>query len=74
MFFHSKGNSNVTQPYAKLPPEAVLGNVFGVLLVAFGLVVLKILSNHEWQRPDYGPEEMAYSVRVSVQIICSKIN
>ncbi|XP_070820730.1 lysosomal membrane ascorbate-dependent ferrireductase CYB561A3 isoform X2 [Chaetodon trifascialis] len=61
LFFVLKGNSTGTQPYAKLPPEAVLGNSLGVLIVAFGLVVLKILSNHKWQRPEAGPEDMAYT-------------
>lgn len=72
MFFHSKENTNGTQPYANLPPEAVFGNSLGVLIVAFGLVVLKILSNHKWQRPDSAPEELAYSVRISVQSMCKK--
>lgn len=47
--------------YAALPLEAVLANVLGVLIVAFGLVVLKILSNHEWQRPESGPEDLVYA-------------
>ncbi|XP_042344250.1 lysosomal membrane ascorbate-dependent ferrireductase CYB561A3 [Plectropomus leopardus] len=50
-----------TEPYSKLPSEAVLGNSLGVLIVAFGLVVLKILSNQEWQRPDSRPEDLAYT-------------
>lgn len=50
--------------YAALPLEAVLANVLGVLIVAFGLVVLKILSNHEWQRPESGPEDLVYAVRI----------
>ncbi|KAM6930246.1 lysosomal membrane ascorbate-dependent ferrireductase CYB561A3 [Xenentodon cancila] len=47
--------------YSDLPPEAVLGNTLGVLVLAFGLVVFKILSNTEWQRPDSRPEDMAYT-------------
>lgn len=31
--------------------------------MAFGLVVLKMLSNKSWQRPDAVPHELAYSVR-----------
>ncbi|XP_060893346.1 lysosomal membrane ascorbate-dependent ferrireductase CYB561A3 isoform X2 [Labrus mixtus] len=50
-----------TQPYSKLPPEAVLANMLGVLIVAFGMVVLKILSNHKWQRPDSRPEDINYT-------------
>ncbi|XP_040010099.1 cytochrome b ascorbate-dependent protein 3 isoform X2 [Xiphias gladius] len=61
LFFVLKGAASGTQPYANLPPEALLGNSLGVLIVAFGLVVLKILSNHEWQRPDSRPEDMAYT-------------
>ncbi|XP_041855204.1 cytochrome b ascorbate-dependent protein 3 [Melanotaenia boesemani] len=57
LFFALKGN----QSYAMLPSEAVLGNTLGVLIVAFGLVVLKILANSEWQRPDSSPEDLAYS-------------
>ncbi|XP_019949148.1 lysosomal membrane ascorbate-dependent ferrireductase CYB561A3 isoform X1 [Paralichthys olivaceus] len=53
-------NTSATQPYSSLPPEAVLGNSLGVLIVAFGLVVLKILSNYKWQRPDSRPEDVAY--------------
>ncbi|KAM7416904.1 hypothetical protein PAMA_018809 [Pampus argenteus] len=61
LFFVLKGDASGTQPYAKLPPEAVLGNILGVLIVAFGLIVLKILSQHEWQRPDSRPENMSYT-------------
>ncbi|KAM4577018.1 lysosomal membrane ascorbate-dependent ferrireductase CYB561A3 isoform 3-T3 [Odontesthes bonariensis] len=61
LFFVLKGNTNGTQPYSGLPPEALLGNSLGVLLVAFGLVVLKILANSKWQRPDSRPEDMAYT-------------
>lgn len=56
LFFVLKGNNNGTQPYNKLPPEALLGNSLGVLIVAFGLIVLGILSNSKWQRPDSNPE------------------
>lgn len=66
MSVHSKG-VNGTRPYADLPPEAVFGNSLGVLIVAFGFVVLKILSNHRWQRPDSAPQEMPYSVRIPPQ-------
>ena len=69
MFLHSKGNNNGSKPYANLPPEAVMGNSLGVLIVAFGLVVLKILSNHEWMRPDSRPEDGVYAVRI---IKCSR--
>lgn len=61
--FHRKGKTNGTQPYSALPAEALLGNSLGVLIVAFGLVVFKILSNHRWQRPDSRPGDMTYAVR-----------
>ncbi|XP_068422662.1 lysosomal membrane ascorbate-dependent ferrireductase CYB561A3 [Clinocottus analis] len=54
-------NGSGTQAYADLPPEALLANVLGVLIVAFGLVVLKILSNYEWQRPESRPEDLVYT-------------
>lgn len=60
LFFVLKG-ANGTKPYSALPHEALLGNSLGVLIVAFGLVVLKILSTREWQRPDSRPEDMAYT-------------
>ncbi|KAJ8263523.1 hypothetical protein COCON_G00159800 [Conger conger] len=52
LFFSLKGSTNETQPYSKLPPEAVFANSLGVLIIAFGLVVLRILSNQRWQRPE----------------------
>lgn len=61
LFFSLKGNVNGSQPYATLPPEAVLANSLGVLIVAFGLVVMMILFNAEWQRPDSRPEDTAYT-------------
>ncbi|XP_008275175.1 lysosomal membrane ascorbate-dependent ferrireductase CYB561A3 isoform X2 [Stegastes partitus] len=61
LFFVLKGNTNGTLPYNALPPEAVLANSLGVLIVAFGMVVFLILSNHKWQRPDSRPEDMAYT-------------
>ncbi|XP_067084067.1 lysosomal membrane ascorbate-dependent ferrireductase CYB561A3 isoform X1 [Osmerus mordax] len=60
LFFALKANTNGTKPYAMLPPEAVLGNSLGVLIVAFGLVVLKILSNPNWQRPEPRSNEATY--------------
>lgn len=55
-----KGNTNGTLPYSALPPEAITANSLGVVIVAFGLVVLKILSNQIWQRPD----EAGYEVGI----------
>lgn len=62
---HSKGDANGTLPYSSLPPEAVFGNSLGVVIVVFGLVVLKMLSNPRWQRPDAAPAETSYSVSIS---------
>ncbi|XP_061905641.1 lysosomal membrane ascorbate-dependent ferrireductase CYB561A3 isoform X1 [Entelurus aequoreus] len=61
LFFVLKGNTNGSQPYSQLPSEALLGNSLGVLIVAFGLVVLKILSSPEWQRPESPPADVSYS-------------
>ncbi|XP_029916442.1 lysosomal membrane ascorbate-dependent ferrireductase CYB561A3 isoform X2 [Myripristis murdjan] len=58
LFFVLRGNT--TQAYASLPSEALFGNSLGVLLVVFGLVVLMILSNQKWQRPESRPEDMTY--------------
>ncbi|XP_036383473.1 cytochrome b ascorbate-dependent protein 3 [Megalops cyprinoides] len=57
LFFALKGSTNETKPYSMLPPEAVFANSLGVLIIAFGLVILKILSNQSWQRPEPGQEE-----------------
>ncbi|XP_028989483.1 lysosomal membrane ascorbate-dependent ferrireductase CYB561A3 isoform X3 [Betta splendens] len=61
LFFDLKENTTGSQHYRELPPEAVLGNALGVLIVAFGLVVLMILSNHKWQRPDSRTGDLAYA-------------
>ncbi|CAB1322190.1 unnamed protein product [Coregonus sp. 'balchen'] len=58
---HVKGTTNGTKPYGNLPPEALVANSLGVLIVAFGLVVLKILSNQNWQRPEPRSEDLGYS-------------
>uniref|UniRef100_A0A3P9J414 Lysosomal membrane ascorbate-dependent ferrireductase CYB561A3 n=2 Tax=Oryzias latipes TaxID=8090 RepID=A0A3P9J414_ORYLA len=61
LFFALKGQTNETQPYSSLPPEALVGNSLGVLIVVFGLIVLRILSTSEWQRPDSSPEDRTYA-------------
>ncbi|XP_060762653.1 lysosomal membrane ascorbate-dependent ferrireductase CYB561A3 isoform X1 [Neoarius graeffei] len=60
LFFALKKGTNGTLPYNQLPPEAVLGNSLGVVIVALALVVLKILSNQAWQRPEQRTEEAGY--------------
>ncbi|KAJ3604127.1 hypothetical protein NHX12_028868 [Muraenolepis orangiensis] len=44
---------NGTQ-YVTLPPEALFANSLGVLILLFVLVVLRILSNRSWERPEPG--------------------
>ncbi|XP_077417082.1 lysosomal membrane ascorbate-dependent ferrireductase CYB561A3 isoform X1 [Vanacampus margaritifer] len=61
LFFVLKGNTNGSQPYSQLPAEALLGNSLGVLIIVFGLVVLKILSTREWQRPESQPVDVTYT-------------
>lgn len=61
--FLRKKSTNGTLPYSALPPEAITANSLGVIIVAFGLVVLKILSNQIWQRPEPGYDEGIYRVR-----------
>lgn len=60
--FNRKGNTNGSQPYSQLPTEALLANSLGVLIIAFGLVVLKILSTREWQKPESQPADVTYTV------------
>lgn len=59
-----KKSTNGTLPYADLPPEAVLANSLGVVIVAFGLVVLKILASERWRRPELRSEVSDYRVGV----------
>ncbi|XP_077571616.1 lysosomal membrane ascorbate-dependent ferrireductase CYB561A3-like [Stigmatopora nigra] len=61
LFFVLKGNTNGSKPYSQLPAEALLGNSLGVLIIAFGLVVFKILSNREWQRPENDSADVFYT-------------
>ena len=65
-----KGTVNGTQPYSSLPPEAVFANSLGVLIIVFGLVVLRILSNCNWERPEPGIQDAVYRVRASLQSSC----
>ncbi|KAG9261456.1 lysosomal membrane ascorbate-dependent ferrireductase CYB561A3 [Astyanax mexicanus] len=60
LFFVLKKSTNGTHSYAELPAEAVLANSLGVVIVAFALVVLKILANQSWRRPDPRSEEGEY--------------
>uniref|UniRef100_A0A8C9VIG9 Lysosomal membrane ascorbate-dependent ferrireductase CYB561A3 n=1 Tax=Scleropages formosus TaxID=113540 RepID=A0A8C9VIG9_SCLFO len=60
-------NEKLFFPYSKLPPEAVFANSLGILIVVFGLVVLKILSNPEWQRPEPGPDDESSRVSITAR-------
>uniref|UniRef100_A0A8C7QWZ0 Lysosomal membrane ascorbate-dependent ferrireductase CYB561A3 n=1 Tax=Oncorhynchus mykiss TaxID=8022 RepID=A0A8C7QWZ0_ONCMY len=53
-------NQKLFLPYANLPPEALVANSLGVLIVAFGLAVLKMFSNQKWKRPEPTSEDMSY--------------
>lgn len=43
--------------YSTFEPEGVLANVLGLLLAAFGLVVLYILTRADWKRPPQAEEQ-----------------
>uniref|UniRef100_A0A672SC11 Lysosomal membrane ascorbate-dependent ferrireductase CYB561A3 n=1 Tax=Sinocyclocheilus grahami TaxID=75366 RepID=A0A672SC11_SINGR len=45
-----------TEPYTALPAEALFANSLGILVVIFGLLVLKILSNQKWKNPEFENE------------------
>ncbi|XP_023278107.1 cytochrome b ascorbate-dependent protein 3-like isoform X1 [Seriola lalandi dorsalis] len=45
-------NGSSGEPYSSLPVEAKFANSLGLLIVAFGLVVLGILSINKWQKPE----------------------
>lgn len=51
LFFSLK---NATQPYSRLPGEAVFANSTGMLVVLFGLLVLYVLLASAWKRPEQG--------------------
>jgi len=44
-----------------LPPEGVLANVLGILLVLFGVLLCYLITRDEYRRPP-NPEEEALSV------------
>ncbi|XP_069479945.1 lysosomal membrane ascorbate-dependent ferrireductase CYB561A3 [Ambystoma mexicanum] len=51
LFFNLK-QSNVTAAYSSLPPEALFANSLGMLVGVFGLLVLWMLLQTSWQRPN----------------------
>ncbi|KAH0621069.1 hypothetical protein JD844_022087 [Phrynosoma platyrhinos] len=44
-------------PYSMLPPEAWFGNVLGMLILVFALLVLWALARPAWKRPDVSLED-----------------
>ncbi|XP_063315426.1 transmembrane ascorbate-dependent reductase CYB561 [Pelobates fuscus] len=52
---------SIPKDYSKMPPEGILANTLGLLLVAFGTVVGYILTRDEWRRQPL-PEEQALSI------------
>ncbi|XP_012368271.2 cytochrome b ascorbate-dependent protein 3 isoform X2 [Octodon degus] len=48
---------NATVPYQSLPSEAIFANSTGLLVVAFGMLVLYVLLASSWRRPE--PEALA---------------
>ncbi|XP_058518953.1 lysosomal membrane ascorbate-dependent ferrireductase CYB561A3 isoform X2 [Ochotona princeps] len=46
--------NNATKPYSSLPSEAVFANSTGLLVLAFGLLVLYVLLASSWKRPEPG--------------------
>ncbi|KAM9296920.1 transmembrane ascorbate-dependent reductase CYB561 [Gastrophryne carolinensis] len=51
----------ITEEYSKFPAEGILVNCLALLLVAFGAVIVYILTREEWKRPPL-PEEQALSI------------
>ncbi|XP_069757618.1 lysosomal membrane ascorbate-dependent ferrireductase CYB561A3-like isoform X2 [Narcine bancroftii] len=49
IFVLNSANSSI--PYMKLPPEAYVANVLGVILLCFFLTVAWMLYKREWKRP-----------------------
>ncbi|KAK2872535.1 hypothetical protein Q8A67_022432 [Cirrhinus molitorella] len=49
-------NGSNTEPYTALPAEALFANSLGIVLVIFGLLVLKLLSSEKWKNPEFENE------------------
>ncbi|KTG06470.1 hypothetical protein cypCar_00026691 [Cyprinus carpio] len=45
-------NGSNTKPYTTLPAEALFANSFGIVVVIFGLLVLKLLFSQKWKNPE----------------------
>ncbi|XP_077475073.1 transmembrane ascorbate-dependent reductase CYB561 [Stigmatopora argus] len=52
---------SIMSTYSKFPPEGVLANVLGVLLVCFGVLLFYLITNEEYRRPP-NPEEESLAV------------
>ncbi|XP_060119265.1 lysosomal membrane ascorbate-dependent ferrireductase CYB561A3 [Heteronotia binoei] len=55
LFFSLK---NSTMPYSKLPAEAWFGNILGMLILIYGLLVLWALAVSAWKRPDANSQDI----------------
>uniref|UniRef100_A0A8C7YSC7 Lysosomal membrane ascorbate-dependent ferrireductase CYB561A3 n=1 Tax=Oryzias sinensis TaxID=183150 RepID=A0A8C7YSC7_9TELE len=51
-------DGSTKESYNSLPLEAKFANFLGILIVVFGMVLLRILSKEEWRRPE--TDESAY--------------
>uniref|UniRef100_A0A673J8F8 Lysosomal membrane ascorbate-dependent ferrireductase CYB561A3 n=1 Tax=Sinocyclocheilus rhinocerous TaxID=307959 RepID=A0A673J8F8_9TELE len=69
---NGKNGSN-TEPYTALPAEALFANSLGILVVIFGLLVLKILSNQKWKNPEFENETDRVS-KDEIHFNMSKLN
>lgn len=52
---------SISATYSNFPPEGVLANVLGILLVVFGVLLAYLITKDEYRRPP-NPEEEALSV------------
>ncbi|CDQ72958.1 unnamed protein product [Oncorhynchus mykiss] len=52
---------SIQHTYSQFAPEGILGNMLGLLLVAFGILVGYVVTREDFRRPQH-PEEEALSV------------
>ncbi|XP_057716884.1 transmembrane ascorbate-dependent reductase CYB561 [Corythoichthys intestinalis] len=52
---------SIMSSYSRFPPEGVLANVLGVLLVCFGVLLCYMITNEQYRRPR-NPEEESLAV------------
>ncbi|XP_059822548.1 plasma membrane ascorbate-dependent reductase CYBRD1 [Hypanus sabinus] len=61
LIFTLRPGSNVTLSYAQSPPEAILVNALGILILVFGGYIFWIATRPEWKRP---PEQIKGSMSI----------